>query len=81
MYRHNLVTVKLPMYTCVLSASYMPEIKPIKVLQILAGMVELVDTLASGASERKLVEVQILFSVIPKLLKFNKLRIKLPDSW
>ena len=81
MYRHNLVTVKLPMYTCVLSASYMPEIKPIKVLQILAGMVELVDTLASGASERKLVEVQILFSVIPKLLKFKKLRIKLPDSW
>ena len=63
MYRHNLVTVKLPMYTCDLSASYMPEIKPIKVLQILAGMVELVDTLASGASERKLVEVQILFSV------------------
>ena len=71
MYRHNLVTVKLPMYTFLLSTSYMPEIKPIKVLQILAGMVELVDTLASGASERKLVEVQILFSVIPKLLKFN----------
>ena len=63
MYRHNLVTVKLPMYTGLLSTSYMPEIKPIKVLQILAGMVELVDTLASGASERKLVEVQILFSV------------------
>ena len=63
MYRHNLVTVKLPMYTELLSASYMPEIKPIKVLQILAGMVELVDTLASGASERKLVVVQILFSV------------------
>lgn len=51
------------MYTEFLSTSYMPEIKPIKVLQILAGMVELVDTLASGASERKLVEVQILFSV------------------
>ena len=81
MYRHNLVTVKLPMYTCLLSTSYMPEIKPIKVLQILAGMVELVDTLASGASELMLVEVRILFSVIPKLLKFNKLRIKLPDSW
>ncbi len=32
-----------------------------------AGMVELVDTLASGASERKLVEVQVLFSV-PKFL-------------
>ena len=63
MYRHNLVTVKLPMYTCLLSMSYMPEIKPIKVLQILAGMVELVDTLASGASGRKLVEVQVLFSV------------------
>ena len=37
-------------YTCPLSTSYMPEIKPIKVLQILAGMVELVDTLASGAT-------------------------------
>ena len=34
-------------------------------------MVELVDTLASGASGRKLVEVQILFSVPNKLLKFN----------
>ena len=63
MYRHNLVTVKLPMYTELLSTSYMPEIKPIKVLQILAGMVELVDTLASGASGLMLVEVQILFSV------------------
>ena len=34
-------------------------------------MVELVDTLASGASGRKLVEVQILFSVPNKLLKFS----------
>ncbi|MEY3759149.1 MAG: hypothetical protein RIR39_640 [Pseudomonadota bacterium] len=31
--------------------------------QLVAGMVELVDTLASGASERTLVEVQVLFSV------------------
>ncbi|MEY3106726.1 MAG: hypothetical protein RIT35_896 [Pseudomonadota bacterium] len=36
-------------------------------------MVELVDTLASGASERKLVEVQILFSVPQylQILKYN----------
>ena len=43
--------------------------------QFFAEMVKLVDTLASGASGRKLVEVQVLFSV-PKSNTINALLIQ-----
>ena len=47
-------------------------------LKIIAQMVKLVDTLVSGTSERKLVQVRVLFWALKtKIIKRNNLKYKL----